>query len=326
LCFAQRRKGAKARCISLRLCAFARNTRLAEKPISAYCPEISTYSIVNDTSCWHKSFTSKEKRTVMPRAIWSGAIAFGLVNIPIKIYSAVQGSELDLDMLDKKDHSNIRFKRVNENTGKEVAWENIVRGFKYDEKYVVLTEDDFAKVRPEKNKLIEIGDFVDEKEIDASYYEMPYYLAPEKQGMKAYNLLRDALVKTGKVGLGTYVLRNRESLGVIKPMGNLLLLNKIRFAQEIRSPKDIDIDVKPSKPQELKMAIALIEQLTEKFDIKAYKDTYSDELMKLIEKKAKGKKVTTPKLRVVHSRSRDLMGQLKASLDKDKKTTRKKAS
>jgi DNA end-binding protein Ku len=257
------------------------------------------------------------------RAIWSGAIAFGLVNIPIKIFSAVESSTLDLDMLDKKDHSNIRFKRVNESTGKEVAWENIVRGFKYDEKYVVLTDDDFAKVRPEKNKLIEITDFVDVTEIDSSLYEMPYYLAPEKQGMKAYNLLRDALVKTGKVGLGTYVLRNRESLGVILPKGDLLMLNKIRFAEEIRNPKDIDVDVKASKPQELKMAIALINQLTEKFDIKAYKDTYSDELMKLIEKKAKGKKVTTPKLRIVHSRSRDLMGQLKASLEKK---GRKKAS
>lgn len=257
------------------------------------------------------------------RAIWSGAIAFGLVNIPIKIYSAVQSSTLDLDMLDKKDHSNIKFKRVNESTGKEVAWENIVRGFKYDEKYVVLTDDDFAKVRPEKNKLIEITDFVDVTEIDSSLYEMPYYLAPEKQGMKAYNLLRDALVKSGKVGLGTYVLRNRESLGVIIPKGDLLMLNKIRFAEEIRSPKEIDVDVKESKPQELKMALALINQLTEKFNIKAYKDTYSDELMKLIEKKAKGKKVTTPKLRVVHSRSRDLMGQLKASLEKK---GRKKAS
>lgn len=257
------------------------------------------------------------------RAIWSGAIAFGLVNIPIKIFSAVESSTLDLDMLDKKDHSNIRFKRVNESTGKEVAWENIVRGFKYDEKYVVLTDDDFAKVRPEKNKLIEITDFVDITEIDSSLYEMPYYLAPEKQGMKAYNLLRDALVKSGKVGLGTYVLRNRESLGVILPKGDLLMLNKIRFAEEIRNPKDIDVDVKESKPQELKMALALINQLTEKFNIKAYKDTYSDELMKLIEKKARGKKVTTPRLRVVHSRSRDLMGQLKASLEKK---GRKKAS
>ncbi len=257
------------------------------------------------------------------RAIWSGAIAFGLVNIPIKIYSAVRPSELDLDMLDKKDHANIRFQRVNENTGKQVAWENIVRGFKYDDKYVVLTDDDFAKVRPEKNKLIEITDFVKETEIDALLFEMPYYLAPEKQGMKAYNLLRDALQKTGKVGLSTYVLRNRESLGIIKPKGDLLVLNKIRFAEELRDPKDIEVDVKASKPQELKMAIALIDQLTDKFDIKQYKDTYSSDLMKLIEKKAKGKKVTTPKLRVVHSRSRDLMGQLKASLEKK---GRKKAS
>ena len=136
------------------------------------------------------------------RAIWTGAIGFGLVNIPIKIYSAVQASELDLDMLDKKDHSNIHFQRVNAKTGKEVAWENIVRGYNLDGHYVVLTEEDFQKVRPEKNKIINISEFVDETEIDSMYYENPYYLAPDKSGVKAYNLLRDALGETGKVGLG----------------------------------------------------------------------------------------------------------------------------
>jgi DNA end-binding protein Ku len=219
-------------------------------------------------------------------------------------------------MLDKKDYANIRFQRVNTNTGKEVPWENIVRGYKYHDRYIVLSEEDFAKLRPEKNKLIEIVEFVEINEIDSGLYETPYFLAPEKQGMKAYNLLRDALLKTGKAGMAKYVLRNRESLAIIKPKGDLLVLNKIRFAEEIRDLKDIDIDVKASKPQELKMAIALINQLTEKFDIKQYKDTYSDDLMKLIEQKAQGKKIATPKLQVVHSRSRDLMGQLKASLGK----------
>src|SRR5262245_8283279 len=135
------------------------------------------------------------------RAIWSGAIGFGLVNIPIKIFSAVESSTLDLDMLDKKDHSNIKFQRINEKTGKEVAWENIVRGYNLDGKYVVVDEKDFEKVRPEKNKLISINEFVDEAEIDTMYYDTPYYLAPDKQGMKAYNLLREALEQTGKVGL-----------------------------------------------------------------------------------------------------------------------------
>jgi len=250
------------------------------------------------------------------RAIWTGAIGFGLVNIPIKIYSATQGSELDLDMLDKKDHSNIRFQRVNEKTGKQVPWENIVRGYKLDDHYVVLTDEDFEKVRPEKNKIITITEFVNETDIDSMFYETPYYLAPEKSGVKAYNLLREALQETGKAGLGTYVLRNKETLGLIKPHDDVLVLNKIRFAEEIRDANELDVKTSKSNPAELKMAIALINQLTGEFDITQYKDTYSSELMKLIKNKAKGKKIPAPTMHVVHSRSKDLMEQLKASLEK----------
>jgi DNA end-binding protein Ku len=253
------------------------------------------------------------------RAIWSGAIGFGLVNIPVKLYSATQQSELDLDMLDKKDHANIKFKRVNANTGKEVAWGDIERGYKIDDRYVVVTEDDFQKASPEKSKIIEIAEFIDEKEIDSMYYEKPYYLQPEKSGAKAYALLRDALKKTGKVGLGTYVLRNRESLVIIKPLDDILVLNQIRFQQEIRDHDDLKIPAGESKPNEIKMAIQLINQLTTDFDISRYKDTYSDKLMKLIKAKAKGKKITKSPLRIVHSRSRDLMSQLKESLQSSKR-------
>lgn len=253
------------------------------------------------------------------RAIWSGAIGFGLVNIPIKLYSAIQESELDLDMLDKKDFANIKFQRVNANTGKEVAWENIVRGYKIEDQYVVVTPEDFEKASPEKNKIIEIEEFVDEKDIDSIYYEKPYYLQPEKQGVKAYALLRDALKKTGKVGLGTYVLRNRENLVIIKPMDDLLVLNKIRFQQEIKEPDEIKAPAAKNKPTEMKMAVELIKQLSGEFDIKKYRDTYSDKLLKLIKAKSKGKKIAKPQLRVVHSRSRDLMSQLKASLNTGKR-------
>lgn len=253
------------------------------------------------------------------RAIWSGAIGFGLVNIPVKLYSAVQNSELDLDMLDKKDHANIKYQRVNANTGKEVPWGNIVRGYKVDDRYVVLTDDDFKAASPEKNKIIEILEFIDEAEIDSMYYEMPYYLQPEKSGAKAYALLRDALTKSKKVGLGSFVLRNRESLVTIKPHEELLVLNKIRFDQEIRDHSEIKIPDATNKPAELKMALQLIDQLTQEFDISKYKDTYSDKLMKLIKDKAKGKKVARPAMKVVHSRSRDLMDQLKASLGSSKR-------
>ena len=253
------------------------------------------------------------------RAIWSGAIGFGLVNIPVKLFSAVQASELDLDMLDKHDKANIKFQRVNANTGKEVAWDDIIRGYKIEDRYVTLDEDDFEKASPEKTKLIEIAEFIDEKEIDSIYYETPYYLQPEKSGVKPYALLRDALVKTGKAGIGTYVLRNRESLVLIKPMDDLLILNKIRFQQEIRDSEEINVPPVKLKPAEMNMAIQLIESLTTEFDISRYKDTYNEKLLKLIMAKAKGKKVATPKMEIVHSRSKDLMAQLKESLNSPKR-------
>jgi len=253
------------------------------------------------------------------RAIWTGAIGFGLVNIPVKMYSGVQDSSLDLDMLDKKDHSNIRFQRVSEKTGKEVAWENIVRGYKYNGEYVILSDEDLKKASPEKSKVIEIAEFVNQDEIDTVYYETPYYLEPEKTGAKAYVLLRDALEKSGKVGLGTYVMRTKEAIGIIKPMDDILVLNKMRFAEEIRDHNDFKIPADKSKPNELKMALALIDQLSGSFEIDKYHDTYSDQLMKVIEAKAKGRKITVPTMKVVHSKSKDLMDQLKASLSTGKR-------
>lgn len=258
------------------------------------------------------------------RAIWSGAIGFGLVNIPIKLYSAVQGSELDLDMLDKKDHSNIKFQRVNAESGKQVPWQNIVKGYMLNGKYVILDNEDFAKASPEKSKIISIEEFVNGKDIDSIFFETPYYLQPDKSGEKAYALLREALETSGKFGLGTYVLRNREHLCILKPLGNAIVLNTIRFHEEIRDVKELKIPASSKvKPGELKMALSLIDQLTGKFDISKYKDTYTDSLMKLIKAKAKGKKTEVPHMRIVHSNTRDLMSQLKASLDK-KNTLAKK--
>ena len=253
------------------------------------------------------------------RAIWTGAIGFGLVNIPIKMYSAVHDSGLDLDMLDKKDHANIKFKRVNENTGKEVAWENIVKGYKLDDRYIVLTDEDFEKASPEKSRIIGINEFVEEKEIDGIYYETPYYLEPEKSGAKAYALLRDALHKTGKVGFGSFVLRNKEGLVLIKPMENILVLSRIRWAQEIRPANELNIPAGNAKPAEMKMAVELINQLSGPFDITKYKDTYTNELMKLIKAKAKGVKAARPTMKVVHREGKNLLSQLKASLQGSKR-------
>lgn len=257
------------------------------------------------------------------RSIWTGSIGFGLVNIPIKMYSAVQGSELDLDMLDKKDQAPIQFKRVNKNTGKEVEWGNIIKGYNYEGNYVLLDDADFETAMPEKTKRIEIFQFVKAAEIDAIYYESPYYLEPDKGGTKPYALLLQSLEKSGMAGLGSFVLRNKEHLAVIRPYKNLIMLSGIRFEQEIRDTDELKLP-EPSgiKPGELKMAMALIDQMTEKFDIAAYKDTYTESLMKVIKAKAKGTKVAAPKMKVVHRASTDIMSQLKASLS----TKRKKAS
>lgn len=253
------------------------------------------------------------------KAIWTGSIGFGLVNIPIKMYSAVEDSSLDLDMLDKKDHANIKFKRVNENTGKEVAWENIVKGYLIDEKYVVLDKTDFEKASPEKTKHIEITQFVDEKEIDSTYFETPYFLEPEKTGVRAYTLLRDALQKTGKAGVGMFVMRDREHVAIIKAKEDVIILNRIRFAQEIRSPKDLNLPTEKSKPEELKMAVNLVNQLSQKFDPKKYKDDYTDKLLKIIKAKSKGKSTPFKPMKVVHAKTEDLMEQLKASLSSGKR-------
>jgi len=256
------------------------------------------------------------------RSIWTGAIGFGLVNIPIKLFSAIEDSDLALDMLDAKDHANIKFKRVNAATGKEVAWENIVKAYSLDGNYVVLDDKDFEQAMPEKTKTIEISSFSDQKEIDSALYENPYYAEPGKGGERAYKLFHAALEKSGKVGVGSFVLRNKERLCLVKTSGKALLIQRIRFSQEIRSVADLDIPSVTPKPAELKMALSLIDQLTEKFDITAWKDTYSDKLMKLIKAKAKGKKITQPAMKVVHSKTKDLMEQLQASLN----TKRKKAS
>jgi DNA end-binding protein Ku len=262
------------------------------------------------------------------RPIWTGAITFGLVNIPVKIFSATKDSTLSLDMLDERDHARIRFKRVNENTGKEIPYEHIVKGYNYQGDYVVLEPDDFLAADAKKTKTIEIVNFVKENDIDSVYYEQPYYLEPAKGGEKAYALLREALKQVGKVGLSEFVMRNKEALAIIKPQGKVLVLNRIRFAEEIKSAEDLNLpEITKAKPKETQMALQLIDHLTSKFDISSYKDTYTDKLLKIIHEKAKGKRPSkaVPKPKIVHHKSEDLMAILKASLG-EKKTSRKKAA
>lgn len=253
------------------------------------------------------------------RPIWKGSISFGLINIPVKLFTAVQESSLDFDMLDRKSHANIKYRRVNEKTGKEIPFENIVKGFKLPAGYVILEPEDFEAADAIKTKMIEIVNFVEEKQIESIYYEQPYYLEPEKGATKAYALLRDALAMSGKVGVTTFVLRNREGLAILKPSKNVIILNRIRFSEEIRDTSELTLPpISKSKTKELDMAKKLVDQLTEKFDISKYKDTYSAKLMKRIKDKSKGKKIAPTKMKVVHKQSDDLMDMLKASLSNKK--------
>jgi len=256
------------------------------------------------------------------RSIWKGSLGFGLVNIPIKLYAATEESTIAFVSLDKNNHGKIRYKKVNEQTGNEVEFKDIVKGYKLGGEYVIVEDADIKKATPEKMDHLEIIQFINEKEIDPVYFEKPYYLAPEKAGARAYALLRDALKKEGKAALGPFVYHQREWIGLIRPQGDVLVLHRLRFAQEIRSTETLGIPKTDIKADELKMASMLINQLTKPFKPEQFKDEFSDKLIKVIESKAKGKTTPVKQMKVVHSTTEDLMQKLKASL----KTPSKKAS
>lgn len=261
------------------------------------------------------------------RAVWNGAIGFGLINIPIKMYNAVQSDDVDLDMLDKHDNANIRYVRINAKTGEEVAYGDIVKGYKTDNGYVVLSDEDFEAASPKKSQVVELDEFVNPNEIGAAYFEAPYFLEPGKGGEKAFLLLRDALEKTDKVAIGSFVMRGKEHLCLLKPYENTIMLLRLRFAEEIKDTDGLNIPAKASiKPNELEMAVNLIEALTpKKFSLAKYKDTYHAALMKIIAQKEKGRQPKVPSFKVVASKNKDLMAQLKASLE-EKQGKKKKAA
>lgn len=257
------------------------------------------------------------------RSIWSGSINFGLVNIPIKLYSGSESHDLDLDMLRRGDLCPVKFSRVCREDGKEIPYENIVKGYEYKEgDYVVLEKEDFEKANVEKTNSIEITDFVNESEVDSIFFEKPYYIEPGKGGTKSYALLREALKKTKKVGVASFVLRNREHLVLVKPYGNMLLLNQLRYYDEIRDSKDLKLPAKKDiKKKELDLAVTLIDQLSTKFKPEDYEDTYIEDLKKIIEAKSKGKK---PKAKGTKKKESaeivDMMTLLKKSLKEKKKS------
>ncbi|MCW3073150.1 MAG: hypothetical protein JWP69_219 [Flaviaesturariibacter sp.] len=253
--------------------------------------------------------------------IWSGSISFGLVNIPVKLFSAIESDDVKFSSLSKTDHSQIRYKRVSETTGEEVAFKDIVKGFEYEKgKYVIIEDADFEKISPLKSKTIEIMQFSKVEEIDPLLYDKPYYLHPAKGGEKTYKLLQQSLGKSGLVGIAQFMMRNREHICVVRSYNNRLLLNQLRYQDELRAlPEEVDKSITLNE-KELQLAKQLIDQLTDKFDASKFKDHYVEELKKIIAFKTSGKKlrVAEPK-KAGQANVKDLMEVLKASLGNTKK-------
>jgi DNA end-binding protein Ku len=254
------------------------------------------------------------------RSIWSGSIGFGLVNIPVKLYSASQSHEgLDLDMLHKEDHSPIRYARICREDGEEIPYEDIVKGYEYKKgDYVVLTQEDLKKADAKKTKTIEIKQFADEDEIDSRYYEKPYYLEPDKGAERAYALLRDALARSNKVALAKYAMRARDNMAAIKPIGNALVLVQMRFPADLRDAGDLKFPTEKAKKEELEMALALIKQLDKPFIPEDWHDTYTEELEEIIKDKAKGHTPKKQGKQPQETKVKDLMDTLRASLESSK--------
>ena len=258
----------------------------------------------------------------MARAIWSGSISFGLLNVPVKLYSAVSKQTVRFRELREGDSSRVKHKRVAESDGKEVPYEKIVKGYEYaPDQYVVLSRDELSELEPQRSRAIEIQDFVDLDDIDPIYFEQPYYLGPDKGAERAYALLVQAMKDARKVAIARFVLRNKEHLAAIRPMDDVLTLTTMRFHDEVSSPEDVDGEVfeeaKPKKPEkrELEMAKQLIESLTSNFEPDKYRDEYREELLDLLERKAEGKEVVSaPSEEPKPTKAPDLMAALEESL------------
>jgi DNA end-binding protein Ku len=256
----------------------------------------------------------------MARAIWKGSISFGLVNIPIALYPATRREELKFRLLRKSDLSPVNYKRVAEKDGKEVSWDQIVKGYEYEKgKYVVLKDEDFERVDLEATQTVDIQDFVDQEEIDPIFFYKPYYLEPQKGGDKAYVLLRDALKDSGKVGVAKVVIKTREYLAGVKPEDGVLVLELMHFADELADagklhiPKKIEVG-----KREMNMAKSLVDSMSSKWNPEKYKDDYREALMEMIEEKveAGGKEIEEkPKKAPKPTKVIDLVSVLQKSLE-----------
>jgi DNA end-binding protein Ku len=255
----------------------------------------------------------------MPRSIWSGAISFGLVNVPIKLYSAVSRKTVRFNQLNEKTGNRIQQKRVDPDSGEEVPYEQIVKGFELTkDRYVIVTPDELDALDPERTRTIQIEDFVDQSEIDPIYYDHPYYLVPDKGAGKAYGLLLNAMEASDKVAIARVVLRSKEQLVAIRPAGDLLMMETMIFHDEVVPHDEIDdlpeaSDLKVSD-REVQMAQQLIDSLSGDFDPSKYRDEYRDKVLELIERKAQGEEIAVQPEAPQPAKVPDLMAALEASL------------
>ncbi len=256
----------------------------------------------------------------MARAIWSGSISFGLLNVPVKLYSAVSKKSVSFRELRESDGSRVRHKRVAEADGAEVDYGDLVKGYEIaPDQYVVITKEELEELDPKKTGAIEIQDFVDLDDIDPIYFDHPYYLGPDKGAEKAYALLVEAMEDSRKVAIARFVLRNRESLAALRPMNGVMTMATMRFADEVVPTSEIEeiLGEEVAKPQkrELDMAKALIDSLTADFDADQYHDQYREQLLALIERKAKGESIVSAETEApAPTKAPDLMAALEESL------------
>src|SRR6266540_5334136 len=261
----------------------------------------------------------------MARAIWKGSISFGLVNIPIALYPATRREELKFRLLRKSDLSPVNYKRVAEKDGREVPWDQIVKGYEYEKgKYAVLKDEDFQRVDLEATQTVDIQDFVEQDEIDPMFFYKPYYLEPQKGGDKAYALLRDALKDTNKVGVAKVVIKTRQYLAGVKPENGALVLELMHFADELADPEKLHVPKKTEVgKREMNMAKSLIDSMSSKWNPEKYKDDYREALMEVIEEKveAGGKEIEEkPRKAPKPTKVIDLVSVLQKSLKQTRKT------
>jgi DNA end-binding protein Ku len=255
----------------------------------------------------------------MARSIWSGAISFGLVNVPVKLFSAVSRKTVRFNQLNQETGNRIQQKRVDPDTGEEVPYEQIVKGFELTkDRYVIITPDELDALDPERTRTIDIEDFVDLEDIDPVYYDHPYYLVPDKGAAKAYGLLLNAMEASGKVAIARVVIRSKEALVAIRPAGDLLMMETMIFHDEVVPHDELDDlpdakDLKASE-RELKMAQQLIDSLSSEFDPSRYRDEYRDKVLDLIERKAAGEDIAVQPEAPAPAKVPDLMAALEASL------------